>query len=245
MSLMVSISGIRGVVGESLTPEIIVKYAAAYAEYCERGIIVVGRDGRITGKSVADIVTSTLLQAGSNVVDIGVCPTPTVQLAVEQRHAAGGISITASHNPMQWNGMKFMAPTGMFLNAGENKKFWEIADRGNFHFSSWERQGKLENDASWIDRHIQNVMRLPYIALESVRSKKFKVAVDCVNAAGCVIVPKLLRQFECSIVPLNCEMTGIFSHTPEPVPENLTQLASKVIEEKADLGIAVDPDVDR
>jgi phosphomannomutase len=245
MSLMVSISGIRGVVGESLTPETIIKYVAAYAEYCNRGTIVVGRDGRITGKSVADIVTSTLLQAGCNVVFIGVCPTPTVQLAVEQLHAAGGISITASHNPMQWNGLKFMAATGMFLNAEENKKFWEIAERGNFHFASWDKQGKLEQDATWIDRHIQKIISLPYINLDAVRSKKFKIVVDCDNASGCVIVPKLLRQFECRIVPLNCELTGIFSHTPEPIPQNLTQLASKVVEEKADLGIAVDPDVDR
>lgn len=242
---MVSISGIRGIVGESLTPEIIVKYAAAYAEYCNHGTIVVGRDGRSTGKTIADIVTSTLLQMGCTVIFIGVCPTPTVQLAVEELHAAGGISITASHNPMQWNGLKFMASTGMFLNAEENKKFWEIAERRNFRFATWDKQGKLENDATWIDRHIQKIISLPYINLEAVRSKRFKVVVDCVNAAGCVIVPKLLKQFECRIVPLNCELTGIFSHTPEPIPENLTQLASKVVEEKADLGIAVDPDVDR
>ena len=138
-----------------------------------------------------------------------------------------------------------MATTGMFLNAEENKKFWAIAERGNFGFAAWDKQGKFENDATWIDRHIQKIISLPYINLEAVRSKKFKVVVDCDNAAGCVIVPKLLRQFECRIIPLNCELTGIFSHTPEPIPENLTQLAAKVVEEKADLGIAVDPDVDR
>ncbi|MEW6062240.1 MAG: phosphoglucosamine mutase, partial [Bacteroidota bacterium] len=129
MSLMVSISGIRGVVGESLTPEVVVKYAAAFAEYAKFGTIIIGRDGRITGNSIASIVSSTLLQMGCNVIDLGICPTPTVSLAVERLHAAGGIAITASHNPMIWNGLKFIAPTGMFLNAEENRVFWSIADR--------------------------------------------------------------------------------------------------------------------
>jgi phosphomannomutase len=245
MPLMVSISGIRGVVGESLTPDVVVKYASAFAEYCNRGTIIIGRDGRITGSSIAHIVSSTLLQMGCDVVAIGICPTPTVALGVEKSNAAGGIAITASHNPMQWNGMKFFAPGGMFLNGDENKRFWQIADRGNFSFVPWNKQGKHSTDATRIDSHIQLVLSLPYIHPDKIRKKGLKVVLDCVNAAGGVIVPKLLREFGCTVIEMNSEVNGIFSHTPEPIPENLTDLAQRVIAEKADLGIAVDPDVDR
>lgn len=242
---MVSISGIRGIVGSSLTPEVIVKYAAAYAEYCKRGTIVIGRDGRITGKSIAHIVSSTLLQMGCEVIALGICPTPTVQLAVEKKKAAGGISITASHNPMEWNGLKFLAPTGLFLDAEENKAFWSIADLQPRTYAPWNRQGKHTPDPSFIDEHIQNVLSLSYIDVEKVRRRNLKVVLDCVNAAGGVIVPKLLKEFGCEIVETNCDVSGVFAHTPEPIPENLTDLCRRVREEKADLGIAVDPDVDR
>ena len=242
---MVSISGIRGIVGESLTPEAVVKYAAAFAEYSNGGTIVLGRDGRITGASIGHIVSSTLSQMGCNVVAIGICPTPTVALAVEKMRAAGGIAVTASHNPMQWNGLKFMAPNGMFLNGDENRKFWHIADRGTFHYAAWDAQGKHIADSSFIDKHIAAVLSLPYIKIDQIRKRKIKVVVDCVNAAGGAIVPKLLREFGCEVVELNCDVSGIFSHTPEPIPENLTALAAQVVAHKADVGIAVDPDVDR
>ena len=242
---MVSISGIRGVVGESLTPEVVVRYAAAFAEYCNRGTIVVGRDGRITGSSIAHIVTSTLLQMGCEVVAIGVCPTPTVALAVEKKKAAGGIAVTASHNPIQWNGLKFIAPNGMFLDAQENKKFWQIADRGNFSYAAWNKQGKHAAAASFIDDHINAVLSLPCLHPEKIRTRRLRVVVDCVNAAGGVIIPKLLREFGCDVVEMNTDVSGIFAHTPEPIPENLTELAERVVREKADVGIAVDPDVDR
>jgi len=245
MSLMVSISGIRGIVGEDLTPDIVVKYTAAFAEYCNRGTIVIGRDGRITGSSITHIVSSTLLQMGCDVVAIGICPTPTVALAVEKINAAGGIAVTASHNPIQWNGMKFMAPGGMFLNSGENKRFWQIAERGNFMFSPWNKQGNHTSDSSHIDNHIKSILSLPYIHPDQIRKRKLNVVVDCVNAAGGVIIPKLLREFGCNVVEMNCDVSGIFSHTPEPIPENLSALAKRVIAEKADVGIAVDPDVDR
>ncbi len=245
MPLMISISGIRGIVGESLTPEVVVKYAAAFAEYRNRGTIVVGRDGRITGSSIAHIVSSTLLQMGCDVVAIGVCPTPTVALAVEKMKAAGGIAVTASHNPIQWNGMKFFAPGGMFLNGDENKKFWQIANKGNFDYSPWNKQGKHTADSSPVDDHIKTILSLPYIHREQIRKRKLNVVVDCINAAGGVIVPKLLREFGCNVIEMNCDVSGIFSHTPEPVPENLTELAKRVVTEKADVGIAVDPDVDR
>ncbi|MFZ4619649.1 MAG: phosphoglucosamine mutase [Bacteroidota bacterium] len=245
MSLMVSISGIRGVVGESLTPEIIVKYAAGFAEYCGRGTVIVGRDGRITGKAVSDIVVSTLLQMGCNVVSLGICPTPTVGLAIEKLHAAGGIAITASHNPMIWNGLKFIGSSGMFLNGDENKQFWSIADRGNFKYQPWDRQGTLTEDPDFIKEHIRNILSLPSIRKGSIADRKFKVVVDSVNAAGGLIAPQLLKELGCEVIEMNCEVSGIFSHTPEPIPENLTDLSTRVVKEKADLGIAVDPDVDR
>ena len=244
MALMVSISGIRGVVGETLTPETIVKYASAYAEFCNRGNIIIGRDGRITGKNVLDIVVSTLRQMGCNVTDLGICPTPTVALAVEKLKAAGGISITASHNPMIWNGLKFFAPTGLFLDADENRKFWQLAEH-SAKYVPWDKQGQFTLDENFLDDHINQVLSLSYIDAGKIRARKFKVVLDCVNSAGGIIVPRLLDKLGCEVIQLHCEVTGVFGHIPEPIPENLTALCSKVREVKADIGIAVDPDVDR
>ncbi len=242
---MVSISGIRGVVGQSLTPEVIVRYAAAFAEYTQGGPIVVGRDGRSTGSMVANLAVSTLLAKGSDVVAIGICPTPTVQLGVEKMGAAGGISITASHNPMIWNGLKFLSSTGLFLNAEENRAFWAIADRAAPTYASWEALGTHSKAPELIDYHIQKILELPYLDPSVIRRRKFKVVLDCVNAAGSVIVPELLKHFGCSVIEMNCDGSGVFAHDPEPIPENLTGLCERVKKEKADLGIAVDPDVDR
>ena len=244
MALMVSISGIRGVVGDTLTPETIVKYASAYAEFCNRGRIIVGRDGRITGKNVLDIVVSTLRQMGSDVTDLGICPTPTVALAVEKLKASGGISITASHNPMMWNGLKFFAPTGLFLDADENLKFWHLTEHPA-KYVPWDNQGNYTLDEKFLDEHISQVLSLSTINTGKIRGRKFKVVLDCVNAAGGIIVPRLLDKLGCEVSPLHCEVTGIFGHTPEPIPENLTALCAKVRKVKADIGIAVDPDVDR
>ncbi|MCX6120336.1 MAG: phosphoglucosamine mutase [Ignavibacteriales bacterium] len=244
MALMVSISGIRGVVGETLTPETIVKYASAYSEFCNRGHIIVGRDGRVTGKNILDIVVSTLRQMGCNVTDLGICPTPTVALAVEKLKSTGGISITASHNPMMWNGLKFFAPTGLFLDADENLKFWHLAEH-SAKYVPWDKQGTYELNEAFLDEHICQVLSLAYIDTGKIRARKFKVVLDCVNSAGGIIVPRLLEKLGCEVTPLYCEVTGIFGHTPEPIPENLTALCAKVREVKADIGIAVDPDVDR
>lgn len=245
MSLMVSISGIRGIVGTSLTPEIVVKYASAFAEYCGRKPIVIGRDGRVTGKSIGHIVSSTLLQMGCDVVALGVCPTPTIQLAIEKLHASGGISITASHNPIEWNGLKFMSSTGLFLDAEENKRFWGIADRPARAYQPWDKQGKHRAIPEFVDNHIKLILQLPHLDVARIRERGFKVAVDCINGSGGVIVPKLLRELGCSVVEMNCDVSGIFAHTPEPLPENLTDLSRLVQKERADLGIAVDPDADR
>ncbi len=242
---MVSISGIRGVVGESLTPEVIVKYASAFAEYCNRGKIVIGRDGRVTGRMIGNIVASTLLSMGCDVVALGVAPTPTIQIAVEQLHAAGGISITASHNPIEWNGLKFIGTSGMFLNAEENNRFWFIAEQGKMAYSRWNSLGKHQSDDSFLRQHVDMVLNLPYIHIDQIRKRKFKVVVDCINAAGGMIVPQLLRSLGCDVVEMNCDASGIFARTPEPIPENLGELCKRVVEEKADLGVAVDPDVDR
>lgn len=250
MSLMISISGIRGIVGKSLTPEVVVKYAAAFGEYCKRvnpnnPEVVLGRDGRITGKIITHIVSSTLLSTGVNVRALGVCPTPTVALAVEKLGATGGIAVTASHNPIQWNGLKFFAPTGLFLDAEENKEVWKIADRGEATFASWEKIGAHTADDSWIRKHVDAVLALPYLDLERIRKRKLRVVIDAVNAAGGVIVPLLLQELGCEVIPLHCNVSGVFAHTPEPLPENLTELCERVKAEKADIGIAVDPDVDR
>jgi phosphomannomutase len=247
---MVSISGIRGIVGETLTPEVVVKYAAAFGEYCKRinpnnPEVVLGRDGRITGKIITNIVSSTLLSTGVNVRALGICPTPTVALAVEKLGAAGGISVTASHNPMQWNGMKFFAPTGLFLNAEENKHVWAIADRREARFATWESLGTHIADDTWIRKHVEAVLGLPYLDIDTLRRRRLKVVVDAVNAAGGIIVPMVLRELGCEVIELNCDVSGVFAHTPEPLPENLAALCARVTAERADIGIAVDPDVDR
>jgi phosphomannomutase len=249
MSLMVSISGIRGIVGESFTPEVAIRYAAAFARYCWRGEgqgpeIVIGRDGRSTGSAVADAVRAALLSSGVSVRDLGICPTPTVELAVERERAAGGISITASHNPAEWNGLKFLGPSGMFLDAEENRRLWQIAAQSP-QYSPWNATGRTITDTSWLRKHLDIVLRLPLLDLESLRRRRFRVVLDCVNAAGGLIVPELLRAMGCEVLELNCEVNGVFAHTPEPLPENLTSLCQRVAEEHADLGIAVDPDVDR
>ena len=249
MSLMVSISGIRGIVGQSLTPETVVRYASAFGGYCARThpdqrAVIVGRDGRVTGSMIADLAASTLRACGLDVVMLGICPTPTVQLAVEGTDAAGGIAVTASHNPMEWNGLKFMASTGMFLNAAENREVWDLA-AGPAAYVPWDRIGRSRDDGTWLDRHREAVLTLRSLDPGVIRKRRFRVVLDCVNAAGGMIVPQLLESLGCTVIPMNCEVSGVFAHTPEPVPENLTDLARRVVAERADLGIAVDPDVDR
>lgn len=245
MSLMISISGVRGIVGESLTPSVVVTYAGAFGEYSRRGTIVIGRDGRITGKIIGHLVSSTLLSLGCNVVALGVVPTPTVALAVEELGAAGGISITASHNPMEWNGLKFIGRSGMFLDEGEQRQLRAIADGNSISYAAWNGIGSHRPDESFVRRHIERALGIPEINKEAIARRRLKVVVDCINAAGGGIVPPLLRELGCRVVEMNCEVSGIFTRTPEPVPENLGALCRRVVEEKADLGIAVDPDVDR
>ena len=249
MALMVSISGIRGIVGQDLTPDTVGSYACAFVEYCrlnspESRSIVVGRDGRVTGEMLTDLVVGNLTAMGMDVRLLGICPTPTVQLAVEHEHAAGGIAVTASHNPMEWNGMKFVASSGMFLIGEENKAFWGMTDHA-FTFAPWRQVGTIVHDATLLQKHIDEVLRLPFIDPRKIARRKFKVVLDCINAAGGMIVPALLQEFGCQVISMNCEVSGVFARTPEPIPENLTAVAERVRVEQADLGIVVDPDVDR
>ena len=245
MGLMTSISGVRGIVGQTLTPDVVIRYSAAFAEYCRFGKIVVGWDGRRTGEYIDDLVVANLLACGTDVIDLGIAPTPTIGIAVEQLHADGGIAITASHNPMEWNGLKFIGKSGLFLNAGENQALSAILNRGNPVYVPWNETGRHLADHSFIRQHIDMVLNLPYLRVKDIQSRHLKVAVDCINAAGGVIVPRILRDLGCEVVECNCDVSGIFSRIPEPVPENLTQFAGLVRDEHADIGIVVDPDVDR
>lgn len=247
---MVSISGVRGIVGDSLTPEVIVRYTSAFAGYCKqrskgRPLVILGRDGRVGGKVIGNLVSSTLLASGIDVCALGICPTPTVQLAVERKGAAGGISITASHNPIEWNGLKFLGSSGMFLNAAENAALRRLADDGRASYASWREIGNHVADDSWLQRHLDAVLADPLVDPEITRPAGLNIVVDCVNGAGGVIVPTLLRLLGCSVIEMNCDLSGMFAHTPEPIPENLGDLCSRVIQERADLGIAIDPDGDR
>ena len=244
-ALMVSISGIRGVIGESLTPAVVDKYISAFAKYLDGGKVVLGRDSRVSGPFLSDLVRGVLVASGCQVIDIGIVPTPTVQLEVEHHGAAGGIAITASHNPIQWNGLKFMGSDGRFLSPAEAEKVFAMADRGETGFKFWNQLGEVIRDDGAIDRHIERVKKISYLNVDALRKRRFKVVVDTVNGAGGLIIPKLLEQLGCEVVAINQQPTGRFAHTPEPLPENLTQLCEKVKEIGADVGFAVDPDVDR
>jgi phosphomannomutase len=242
--LMVSVSGIRGIFGESLTPDLALKYAAHFGIFSRRGKIIVGRDSRTTGPALFHAVVSGLLSVGCDVVDLGIVSTPTVLLAVEESDASGGISITASHNPAEWNAMKFVGENGMFLFPEEAQDFVNSLHK-EMDFNTWEKMGRLSHDMGASERHIKKILAIPYLNLDLIRSKKFKVVIDTVNGAGGIIAPALLKELGCEVVELNTEMTGRFAHTPEPLNKNLGQLEKAVSEHEAALGFATDPDVDR
>jgi phosphomannomutase len=241
---MVSISGLRGVVGESLTPEVVVKYANAFSTLSGRKKIVIGRDGRYHGAMLSEILAGTLAANGCDVVDIGICPTPTVQLAAEHSEAAGGVAVTASHNPMEWNGLKFVNQDGVFLDADENKKLWSYVGHP-VEYASFETTGTIEHDDFFLRDHVRRVLAIKSVDVEAIRRRHFKVVVDCVNAAGSIVVPQLLHELGCITLKMNCDGTGRFPRKPEPLPENLSEVMARVKTESADLGIVVDPDVDR
>lgn len=244
-TLMVSVSGIRGIVGDGLDPQTIVKYASAYADFCGKGKIVIGSDGRISGEMVSKLVVGTLLAKGNDVVDIGICPTPTVLFNVKNLKAVGGIQISASHNPNEWNALKLLNRNGEFMTPEENRQMLSNIDNANNNYTSWNKLGKLTSNSKGLDDHIEAVLKIPFINVPKIRKRKFKVLLDCVNGAGAYSMPKLLEKLGCQVIEMNCSKSGIFPRLPEPIPENLKATMRAVNKHKADIGIVVDPDVDR
>lgn len=255
MSLIKSISGIRGTIGgypgEGLSGLDIVKFTSGYSEFIKRQNplaqrIVVGRDARLTGKMVYNLVAGTLMSMGMDVIDIGLATTPTTELAVAGLNADGGIIITASHNPAQWNALKLLNRKGEFLDDKEGKEVLRISEENDFQYSTFDKIGHEFKDDTWLFRHIKSVCDLELVDVEAIRRANFRVAVDAVNSVGGIAIPALLKSLGVKeIIELNCEPTGKFNHTPEPIPENLGQISSLMRGGVADIGIVVDPDVDR
>jgi len=247
--LMVSVSGVRGRVGEALTPEVMAKFAAGFGAWAlarsgGKATIVVGRDSRVSGPMFQPVVHAALQSVGCNVLDIGMVPTPTVQLAVEHHHAAGGLAITASHNPIEWNALKFIGPSGLFLDGAEAADMRKVVD-GNIPRATWDRLGTVSADKDAAREHIERILALPFLDVEGIRKRGFRVGLDCVRGAGGVFMPVLLELLGCKLATINMEPDGRFPRPPEPVPENLGELQKLVQDSHCDLGMAVDPDVDR
>lgn len=253
MALIKSISGIRGTIGgvpgENLSPLDIVKFAAAYGsillETHQTATVVVGRDGRISGQMVRDLVVSTLTALGIHVIDLGLSTTPTVEVAVTGEKASGGIILTASHNPREWNALKLLDEKGEFISAETGAKILALAEKADFQFAPVDKLGTVQS-LDYLQNHIDAILAYPLVNREAIAARRFKVVVDAVNSTGAIYVPAILKALGVeSVTVLNEEVNGRFAHNPEPLPEHLTQLSAEVVRQKADLGIAVDPDVDR
>ncbi len=256
MTLIKSISGIRGTIGgeinNNLTPLDAVKFAAAYGTWLidcnktkDKLCVILGRDARISGKMISSLVSNTLVGLGINVIDLGLSTTPTVEIAVPLEKADGGIIITASHNPKQWNALKLLNEKGEFLNAIEGEKILTIAANDNFDFAQVDDLGIYKKKKDYINKHIEEVLNLALVDVEVIKQAKFKIVVDAVNSTGGIAIPNLLKKLGVECVELYCDPTGHFPHNPEPLAEHLTEISELVVKEKADLGIVVDPDVDR
>lgn len=255
MTLIKSISGIRGTiggtVGDNLTPLDAVKFAAAYGSFLKSSSqksklkVVIGRDARISGPMIHNLVVNTLIGLGIDVIDLGLSTTPTVEIAVPLEKADGGIILTASHNPKQWNALKLLNAKGEFLSGAEGAVILEIAESDAFNFSEVDDLGKITEITDYMDRHITEILNLKLVDVDAVKSKKFKVVVDGVNSSGGIVIPDLLEKMGVEVVKLYCEPNGHFPHNPEPLKEHLGDICKLVVEEKADFGIVVDPDVDR
>ncbi len=245
--LMVSVSGVRGRVAEALTPEVVATFAAAFGAWASRDgnlKVVVGRDSRVSGPMFTRIVHGALESVGCTVIDIGMAPTPTIQLAVEHHHAAGGLGITASHNPIEWNALKFIGPSGLFLSAAEGAEMRALLDSG-IPRATWDKLGHITRDDEAVARHLEQLLALPWLDVEGIRSRRFRVALDCCHGAGGVIMPALLSELGCEVYGINMESDGRFHRPPEPVAENLGELEALVRATQAHVGFATDPDVDR
>ncbi len=255
MTLIKSISGIRGTIGgkvnENLTPIDAVKFAAAYGTWVkeqrqkENYRVVVGRDARISGEMLQELVMQTLVGMGIHVKDLGLSTTPTVEMAVSMEHADGGIILTASHNPKQWNALKLLDSKGEFLDAKEGEKILNIAENEAITFSEIDSLGKITVNDAYIDLHIEEILKSNWVDVDAVKDANFRVVVDGVNSTGGVAIPRLLEEMGVDVVKLYCEPTGDFPHNPEPLKEHLKDICELVVKEKADIGIVVDPDVDR
>jgi phosphomannomutase len=247
--LMVSVSGVRGRVGEALTPEIVAQFAAGFGAWAlaragGKAQIVVGRDSRVSGPMFQPVVHAALQSVGCDVLDIGMVPTPTVQLAVEHHHAAGGLAITASHNPIEWNALKFIGPSGLFLDGAEAANMRRVVE-GKIPRATWDKLGVVAKDQDAARDHIEKILALPFLNVEGIRKRGFKVGLDCVRGAGGVFMPVLLELLGCKLATINMEPDGRFPRPPEPTPENLGELQKLVEDSHCDIGMAVDPDVDR
>ncbi len=255
MTLIKSISGIRGTIGgkfgNNLTPLDAVNFGCAYAQWIKernpnlKNKIVIGRDARISGIMIQNLVQNSLVSMGIDVIDLGLSTTPTVELMVKKHKASGGIIITASHNPAQWNALKLLDDMGEFLNSDEGKKIVDFSEKKNFIFSDVYDLGTITKSSDSMKSHIESVLSLKLVDVNKIKSKKLKIVVDAVNSTGGIIVPDFLKSLNIEVVKLHCEPNGDFPHNPEPLKKNLTDLSNKVLECNADLGIAVDPDVDR
>src|SRR5512133_623599 len=255
MTLIKSISGIRGTIGgipgDSLTPLDVVRFTSAYAIQLknkhkkQRNSVVIGRDARISGEMVSALVSGTLTGMGIDVIDLGFATTPTVELGVTHHKADGGIILTASHNPGQWNALKLLNAKGEFLSAEDGAEILAIAASEKFEYSPVEQLGKITLFNEMNDIHISAVLRMKYADPDSIKKARFKVVIDCVNSVGGIILPALFRKLGVEVIELYCEPTGKFPHNPEPLPQNLGDIARAVVDHHADLGFVVDPDVDR
>ena len=255
MTLIKSISGIRGTIGgeisENLTPIDVVKFTSAYAQFIKNRTnkssikLVIGRDARLSGKMVTDLVNGTLIGMGVEVIDLGLSTTPTVEIAVPMEKADGGIIITASHNPKQWNALKLLNEKGEFISGEEGEELISLVDSGSYNYVEVDELGSVTNDDSYLQKHIQSVLDLKLVDKEAVKNAGFKVVVDAVNSTGGIFIPALLKSMGVEVIELYCDPTGNFPHNPEPLAENLTEISKLVIDSNADLGIVVDPDVDR
>lgn len=246
MTLIKSISGIRGTiggnVGDALTPLDIVKFTSAYAKFIRKqardsNTIIIGRDARISGEMVSNIVSGTLIGCGFDVLDIGLSTTPTVEVAVQLHKSAGGIILTASHNPKQWNALKLLNEKGEFLSGEDGVQILDVAESEDFNFLEVDDLGKYTFDDSYNEKHIEEVLNLSLVDVDLVKSAGFKVVVDAVNSTGGFMIPRLLERMGVACVKLFCEPNGDFPHNPEPLPENLTEISKLVVEQKADFGI--------
>lgn len=255
MALIKSISGIRGTIGgepgNNLTPVDAVKFAAAYGTWLRENktkqslSVVIGRDARISGEMISQLVSNTLIGLGIHVIDLGLSTTPTVEVMVPKLDADGGIILTASHNPKEWNALKLLNEQGEFISAAEGQKILDLAEKEAFQFAKVDDLGQYKSYTTAIDEHIEMILALPLVNKEAIQAKNFKVVIDAVNSTGGIAIPKLLDQLGVSYIKLYCEPNGHFPHNPEPLKEHLTDISKKVVEEKADFGIVVDPDVDR